>query len=182
MGYQTYFEGSFDLDKPLTAEHTKILKDFNEKRHNDTAKNKYPGIWCQWEPNEDGTALIWDEGEKFYEYEAWIEYLIDNYLKPWGYVLNGVVSWDGDDSEDNGDITIEDNIVEAVNLGDLMAQQREALDEILKRIPKQLPLLMGINKLLDKKLKTIFEAAAKNPASTAALILCGIIVTKFITL
>ena len=41
-----------------------------------------PGLWCGWTPNEDGTCIEWDGGEKFYEYVEWIEYLIDNVLKP----------------------------------------------------------------------------------------------------
>lgn len=26
-----------------------------------------PGLWCQWEVSEDGTAIKWDEEEKFYD-------------------------------------------------------------------------------------------------------------------
>src|SRR5574337_684850 len=25
-----------------------------------------PGLWCQWRPTDDGTAIEWDGGEKFY--------------------------------------------------------------------------------------------------------------------
>mgnify|MGYP001081153724 FL=1 len=35
-----------------------------------------PGLWCQWEILEDRQTIIWDGGEKFYEYIAWIEYII----------------------------------------------------------------------------------------------------------
>jgi len=41
-----------------------------------------PGLWCQWVPNEDGTAIEWDGGEKFYEYVEWLEYIISNFLEP----------------------------------------------------------------------------------------------------
>lgn len=70
-----------------------------------------PGLWCQWVPNEDGTAIVWDEGEKFYEYVAWIEYLINHFLAPWGYKLNGEVRWVGEDSSDRGIILVVDNVV-----------------------------------------------------------------------
>lgn len=70
-----------------------------------------PGLWCQWEPSEDGTAIRWDEGEKFYHYIEWIKYLIAHFIEPWGYSLNGEVNWAGEDSEDRGVIKIQDNVV-----------------------------------------------------------------------
>ena len=70
-----------------------------------------PGLWCQWAPNDDGSAIAWDGGEKFYNYVEWIEYLIQHFLKPWGYVLNGEVEWIGEDANDRGMIVIEDNVV-----------------------------------------------------------------------
>lgn len=74
-----------------------------------------PGLWCQWVPDETGEAILWDGVEKFYEYVAWLEYLIEHFLKPWGYTLNGEVSWQGEDSDDRGTIYVKDNMVRAVN-------------------------------------------------------------------
>jgi hypothetical protein len=71
-----------------------------------------PGLWCQWVPNEDGTAIVWDDGEKFYEYTAWLEYLIEHFLEPWGYVLNGEVEWQGEERGDIGLLVVKDNAVE----------------------------------------------------------------------
>jgi hypothetical protein len=70
-----------------------------------------PGLWCQWVPDEGGDALVWDEGEKFYRYIEWLRYLIEHFLKPWGYVLNGRVTWEGEDSDDVGVLTVTDNVV-----------------------------------------------------------------------
>jgi len=72
-----------------------------------------PGLWCQWVPSDDGTALVWDEGEKFYEYEAWLDYLIENFLKPWGYTVSGEVEWQGEDRDDAGLLVVENNVVSA---------------------------------------------------------------------
>lgn len=69
-----------------------------------------PGLWCQWKPTDDGRGLEWDGGEKFYDYVEWLEYII-NWLKPRGYVLNGSVDWQGEDSDDRGTITVVDNVV-----------------------------------------------------------------------
>jgi len=71
-----------------------------------------PGLWCKWRPNEDGTAIVWDGGEKFYDYVAWLEYLIGHFLEPWGYVLNGRMDWQGEQDDDCGTILVRDNQVE----------------------------------------------------------------------
>lgn len=74
-----------------------------------------PGLWCQWivEFDEDGawTIIKWDGGEKFYEYVEWLEYIIDNFLKPWGRKLSGEVEWMGEDRGDFGIIVVKDNDV-----------------------------------------------------------------------
>ncbi|MHA2022800.1 MAG: hypothetical protein ACTSWQ_03975 [Candidatus Thorarchaeota archaeon] len=73
-----------------------------------------PSLWCQWTPNEEGTAIIWDEGEKFHEYAEWLEYIVENFIKPWGYTLNGEVTWDGEEPSDIGKIVVEDNEVKTL--------------------------------------------------------------------
>jgi hypothetical protein len=70
-----------------------------------------PGLWCQWVPTEDGMAIVWDGNEKFYNYTQWLEYIIAKVLAPRGYVLNGMVEWQGEDSEDFGQLKVEDNKV-----------------------------------------------------------------------
>ncbi len=73
-----------------------------------------PSLWCQWVPTEDGTGVEWDQGEKFYCYVEWLKYLVQHFLAPWGYVLNGEVHWRGEDRADVGTIHCSDNVVEAV--------------------------------------------------------------------
>jgi hypothetical protein len=157
MGYTTDFEGQFNLDKPLTAEHSAYLTAFAQTRRmqrnpeltakmpdpvreavglplgeqgeyfvggtgmmgqdrtpdvtNDRPPMDQPFLWCQWTPTEDGTAIEWDGGEKFYSYIEWIQYLIQHFLAPWGYILNGTVEWQGEDRGDSGRIVITDNKV-----------------------------------------------------------------------
>lgn len=41
-----------------------------------------PGLWCQWVPTEDGSAIQWDQEEKFYWGTEWMAYLIDTFLAP----------------------------------------------------------------------------------------------------
>lgn len=70
-----------------------------------------PGLWCQWRVSEDGSKICWDGGEKFYRYVEWIEYLINHFLSPWGYTLNGEVEYQGEESDDFGKIVIVNNLV-----------------------------------------------------------------------
>jgi hypothetical protein len=76
-----------------------------------------PGLWCQWVVNEDGTAIIWDGVEKFYDYIEWLEYLLAHFLGPWGYVVNGQMTWQGENDLDRGTIRVVDNVVKAVPEG-----------------------------------------------------------------
>ena len=78
--------------------------------HN-TEPSTQPSLWCQWTPNEDGTAIVWDEGEKFYAYTEWLVYLICKILAPNGYVLNGQMTWQGEETGDVGEIIVKDNVV-----------------------------------------------------------------------
>lgn len=71
-----------------------------------------PGLWCQWVPSEDGTEIKWDGNEKFYCYTEWLEYIIENFLKPWGLTLNGEVTWEGEESDDLGKIIVSDNKIQ----------------------------------------------------------------------
>lgn len=70
-----------------------------------------PGLWCQWAPTDDDAEIAWDGSEKFYYYVQWLEYLIEKLLEPWGYVLNGEVTWQGEEDEDRGMICVVDNDV-----------------------------------------------------------------------
>jgi hypothetical protein len=65
-----------------------------------------PGLWCKWEPNENGTTMRWSGIEKFYDYEEWIQYLMDHFLTPWGYKLSGRVDYQGENEDDKGFIMI----------------------------------------------------------------------------
>jgi hypothetical protein len=94
-----------DWEKIRGQEHTPDVTDYNH------SPNGQPGLWCKWVPTEDGTAIEWDGGEKFYGYTDWIIYLIQNFLAPWGYVLAGSVEWQGEERGDKGIIVILNNTV-----------------------------------------------------------------------
>lgn len=76
-----------------------------------TPPSTQPGLWCQWTPSDDNMGIEWDGGEKFYYYSDWLVYLIHKVLAPNGYVLNGVVTWQGEEIGDVGEIIVENNRV-----------------------------------------------------------------------
>jgi hypothetical protein len=78
-----------------------------------------PGLWCHWVPTKDRKGLEWDGGEKFYHYVEWLEYLIEHFLTPWGYVVSGTVKWSGEEEEDNGTIFVENNVVKTTTEEDV---------------------------------------------------------------
>lgn len=113
MGYTTDFSGRFVFDQPLTAEQVNELKQFAALDHRGRTVGA-PGYFCQWVPTDDGTAIEWDEGEKFYDYTEWLAFLIERFFKPWGRTLSGQVEWTGEDPRDQGVIHVRDNMVQAV--------------------------------------------------------------------
>jgi len=153
MGYTTDFKGSLSFSKNLTKAQVKTINDFCHSRHDTPG---YPGIWCDWEVCSN--SLQHNGGEKFYNYVEWLQYLIDNYFSKWGVLLNGEMAWSGEDSEDRGVIIVENNDVEARDDMGYMADLESALDHVLKLSKDKLPLFMGINEVLDNKIKNLMSA------------------------
>jgi hypothetical protein len=113
-----------------------------------------PGLWCQWVPTKDDKGLEWDGNEKFYAYTEWLTYIVENFLKPWGYVLNGTVKWQGEDSSDKGRLVVENNVVKAYT-----EQEWKEYTDLQKVKDIEAPLLIGAmktevgRKALEAKLK-----------------------------
>ena len=38
-------------------------------------------LWCQWILDENTNSLVWDEQDKFYEFEEWMIYLVKFFPK-----------------------------------------------------------------------------------------------------
>ena len=112
MGYTTHFRGAFVFDKALTKGQQKELEDVVSQENVEFRGESLR--YCQWIPNEEGTALEWDYGEKFYQYIEWLEYLVEAFFKPEGVKLNGTVQWQGEETGDVGKIVVKNNKVKIV--------------------------------------------------------------------
>jgi len=97
-----YYVGSSD-QKEIQHANSSIL-DVNKH------PRSQPSLWCDWEPNREGTEIVWNGQEKARCYVEWLAYLINNFMQRWGYVLNGSVSFRDVDDE-TGIIVVKDNVV-----------------------------------------------------------------------
>ena len=69
-----------------------------------------PNLWCAWCLAGDNQGIVWDGGEKFYDYVEWLQYIRDSILTPRGYTLeSGNIEWQGEEMGDRGLITAKDN-------------------------------------------------------------------------
>lgn len=153
MGYTTEFSGQVKVDPPLNQDEINFLKKFAGTRRMARTKGPYyvdnegfggqdhendiidynrppagqPGLWCQWIPTANGEAIKWDGGEKFYESEDWMEYLIEHFigshpkaksklpfLRP--HTLNGTILAQGEDLHDRWELVVVNNKVTRRNL------------------------------------------------------------------
>ena len=138
MGYTTEFEGFFTITPPLEGAPAALLRGLcNTRRMARDADSKYgvegeyyveeedkddgakildedrppctqPALNCNWELSEDGAELQWSGMEKFYGYTEWLRYFITRVF-PEGTVLNGEVSFAGEDEQDKGVIQLVNN-------------------------------------------------------------------------
>ena len=121
MGYTTKFDGEFKFSRGLSGREAFQLYSFSTIRHEEKG---CPSIWCDWVPNREGTALVWnDDTEKFYKYVEWLQYLIDNYFTNWGIKLNGEMIYQGELAGDCGVIVVEDNIITKIPLSKLLKER-----------------------------------------------------------
>lgn len=124
MGYTTKFEGTIWFSRDLTVREYRELEklaDYDSKddgtyeQHTETPET-LPNSYLQWEPNKDGTGLVWNGAEKFYDYIHWLRWLIKHYFKPRGITLNGELHWSGEEIDDNGILVVADNKVTSKKL------------------------------------------------------------------
>ncbi|MFD6656844.1 hypothetical protein ACFWEB_17090 [Streptomyces parvus] len=147
MGYSTEFTGYVTVSPPLNPAEIAYLDQFSDTRrmnrpagpyattddsYSDLGRDGYntppegqPGLWCNWEPTRDGTALKWNGVEKFYDADAWMAYLIDHFLQPGGkaqgqpgfegftfdHVVNGEITAQGEDPDDTWTLHVTSNAV-----------------------------------------------------------------------
>ncbi len=72
-----------------------------------------PSLWCGWslvDMAPDEVVLEADDGKND-EVQDWLRYLIESFFEPWGYKLNGVVYWKGEEDLDMGRMVVKDSVL-----------------------------------------------------------------------
>jgi hypothetical protein len=125
MGYSVYYRGEIEIVPPLTEEHAEIVLDFSKYERNEKTAPIFEAVVASAEPDlpahaglfelsESRDLIVPDECESRHGLRLWLVLLIEHFLAPLGYVLNGEVSWTADDLDDRGSIFVKDNAVECI--------------------------------------------------------------------
>jgi hypothetical protein len=105
MGYTTVYDGQITVEPPLNPTEVAYLQAFAAAWRGKQSDDPYyieseislkqasaqliplhvratgqPNDRCGWIPTDDGTAIVWDGSEKFYNGPEWMQYLIDHFL------------------------------------------------------------------------------------------------------
>ena len=130
-----------------------------------------PSLWCCWEIDEDRTTLHVPEVGKHYYYDRWLQYII-NITKAKGYVLNGQVDWQGEDSEDMGRIIVKDNVIK-VQAATVTYEDVDALLKEVKELRNEVAeytLLIDTKKITKiKKLVALATSSNENESRSAIM-------------
>lgn len=150
MGYSTDFTGHVTVTPPLNPAEIAYLRKFAGTRRMNRTNGPYyvngtghagqgydadiidfnkpdpsqPGLWCKWEPTEDGAAIEWNGVEKFYDATEWMQYLIDHFFRPgahaqgrpgfdeftFDHVINGTIDAQGEEPDDTWQLIVIDNL------------------------------------------------------------------------
>lgn len=109
MGYDTKFSGSLSLSRKLTLAEAKM---FLEANKNPESIEPNPGIrsYVQWVPSESLDAIVYDGNEKFYDYDKWMQWVLDRLTKM-GINADGSIVWSGESAGDVGVLKVQGNIL-----------------------------------------------------------------------
>jgi hypothetical protein len=125
MGYSVYYSDEIKITPPLTEEHAAVVLAFANHEHNEKTDPLFAAVAASPEPDlphwgglftlsEDRTTILPEEDDSRHGMRLWLTLLVEHFFRPAGYVLNGGISWNGEEPEDRGSIFLKDNLIEIV--------------------------------------------------------------------
>lgn len=123
MGYSRTWTGAFRIEPVLREEHVERFEDCVLNAPADVRWSR-----CGWAPSPgevfvsgDTTSvqtqgrgwLEWDGAEKFSSGAEWLEFLVKSFFQPLGYAVSGRVTWEGEEPDDRGELSVRDGVVTA---------------------------------------------------------------------
>lgn len=109
MGYNTKFSGSLKLSRKLSLAEAKEFLEANDDPNNIEPPVKFSG-YMQWVPSESLDSIVYDGNEKFYDYDKWMQWVLDRLTKM-GVVADGVIVWQGESTGDTGLLVVKAGIL-----------------------------------------------------------------------
>jgi hypothetical protein len=103
MDFSVPFTGTISVSPPLNQREIDFLRAFSRTRHMRWPEGPYttsedwpqlgpsnenqphegqPGLWCNWEPTDDGAGLQWNGDTNFDDADEWLRYVVDHFLRP----------------------------------------------------------------------------------------------------
>lgn len=117
MGYTTKFTGHLTLSRHLTMAEAKTLLEISEEYRTIEQSSLAsitdpapPKGYMQWVPDESLKHIVWDQNEKFYDYEQWLKWIVAA-LASWGIEAAGSFKWQGESVGDIGELLVVDGHV-----------------------------------------------------------------------
>ncbi|WP_263359522.1 hypothetical protein [Acidicapsa ligni] len=121
-----YYNGEIAVTPALTESDAAVLRAATHLERTDATKEFFAAVAASPEPDlpyhaglleisEDREFIYPEEDESRHGFRVWLRLVIEHYLAPRGYVLNGEVTWEGEDRDDSGTIFVKENEVEAVD-------------------------------------------------------------------
>ena len=110
MGYTTRFTGAIALSRKLTFAEAKELLEIHEMDPNKAKEITGVLSYLQWVPADTLEHIVWDMGEKFYDYIPLLKWVC-RWLKDKGITADGKLFWDGEYNGDTGQLVVTNNNV-----------------------------------------------------------------------
>jgi hypothetical protein len=125
VGYDVYYNGEVTVTPALTEGDAAVLRGATNLEDTDETRALFAAIAASPEPDlphhaglleisEDRECILPEQDESRHGFRLWLKLVVEYYLAPRGYVLNGEVTWEGEDRDDSGTIFVKDNQIEAV--------------------------------------------------------------------
>ncbi|HUW00752.1 MAG TPA: hypothetical protein VMW08_00230 [Acidimicrobiales bacterium] len=109
MGYTTTFEGEIKIEPPLTDRQAERLNAAAEAARDDGVQPTRYATNCDWRVYDHGSAIRWDESEKFYDAAAWMVWMISQL--PDTRTANGAIAAEGEEPGDQWRLRVVDGKV-----------------------------------------------------------------------
>ena len=126
MSQDVYYNGEISVTPALTESDAAVLLAATNLEQTEETREFFAAIAASPEPDlpyqgglleisEDRQFIVPEQDESRHGFRLWLKLVIEHYLVPRGYVLEGEVTWEGEDRDDSGTIFVKDNQVEAVD-------------------------------------------------------------------